>query len=45
LSSNPTTCKPLEMAKRVGIESARQRNSNNMQGHGWHKSTWKAVVD
>jgi len=27
-----------------GIESARERKFNNMQGHGWHKSARKAMV-
>ena len=45
-SSKPTT--PVFILKGLvsaeGIESARQHKLNNMQGHGWHRSTWKAVV-
>jgi hypothetical protein len=26
-----------------GIESALKREFNNMQGHGWHRSTWNAT--
>jgi hypothetical protein len=31
------------MVSAVGIESALKRKINNMQGHGWHKSTCKAA--
>ena len=40
-------CKPLATKRLVsaeGIESARRRKFNDMQGHGWHESTWKAVL-
>jgi hypothetical protein len=37
-------CKPLGntgVVSAEGIESARQRKFNNMQDHGWHRSTQK----
>ncbi len=35
----------MVVAERVGFEPAYKRTFNNMQGDGWHKSTWKAVLD
>jgi len=32
------------LAEREGFESAQKRKFDNMQGHGWHESTWKAVL-
>jgi hypothetical protein len=33
-------CKCLKrLAPQVGLESTFKRRFNNMQGHGWHKST------
>jgi hypothetical protein len=29
----------------VGLESMRKPKFDNIQGHGWHGSTWKAVVE
>jgi uncharacterized protein with LGFP repeats len=33
------------MAPQVGLESTRKPKFNNMQGHGWQRSTRKAVVE
>ncbi len=33
------------MAPQVGLESALKRKFNNIQDHGWHLSTWRAVED
>jgi hypothetical protein len=33
------------MAPQVGLESTRKPKFNNIQGHGWHRSTWKAMVE
>ena len=44
ISKSKTTGKCLKrMVSAEGIESAQKRKFNNMQGHGWHESTWKAV--
>src|SRR5271170_4067643 len=32
------------MAPQVGLESTRKPKFNNIQDHGWHRSTRKAVV-
>jgi hypothetical protein len=35
----------FRMAPQVGLESTRKPKFNNTQGHGWHRSTWKAMVE
>jgi hypothetical protein len=34
----------IKLVSAEGIESARERKFNDMQGHGWHLNTWKAAV-
>ena len=33
-----------EVVRRGGIESAQKSKVNDMQGHGWHESSWTALV-
>src|ERR1700690_843013 len=38
------TARHNRMAPQVGLESTSKLKINNMQGHGWHPTIWKAVV-
>ena len=32
------------LAEREGFESALESKFNDMQGHGWHRSTWNSMA-